>query len=58
MLTDEELRSLNARISANADKLIDMGVKVWYKTRRRRRPTKSVEDQLREIEDNKVEDKK
>ena len=58
MLTDEELRSLNARISANADKLIDMGVKVWYKTRRRHKPTKSVEDQLREIEDSKVEDKK
>jgi len=56
MLTDEELRSLNARISANADKLIDMGVKVWYKTRRRRKPTKRVEDQLREIEDNKLED--
>lgn len=58
MLTDEELRSLNARISANADKLIDMGVNVWYKTRRRRKPTKRVEDQLREIEDNKVEDNK
>ena len=57
-MTDEELSSLNERISANADKLIDMGVKVWHKTRRRHKPTKSVEDQLREIEDNKVEDNK
>lgn len=57
MLTDEELQSLNARMSANADKLIDMGAKVWYKTRRRHKPVKTQQDQLREIEDGKVEDK-
>lgn len=45
-MTGEELSALNKHISANVGKSIDMGVKVWYKTRRGYKPTKNLEDQL------------
>lgn len=54
LLSEESLSALNNRISANADALIEMGVQEWYKTRRKRKPTKTQQDQLREIEDNKL----
>lgn len=50
---------LEKRVSANADALIALGLKEWYRTRRRNKQPKKkkvLEDQLREIEDNLVED--
>lgn len=50
---------LEKRASANADALIALGLKEWYRTRRRNKQPKKkkvLEDQLREIEDNLVED--
>lgn len=50
---------LEKRVSANADALIALGLKEWYRTRRRNKQPKRkkvLEDQLREIEDNLVED--
>lgn len=47
------------RVSANADALIAVGLKEWYRTRRKHKPPKKKkgqEDQLREIEDKLVED--
>lgn len=59
-MTDEELSGLNDRVSANADALIAIGGKEWYRTRRKGKPPKKKkgqEDQLREIEDSMLEDK-
>ena len=50
---------IEKRVSANAGALIALGLKVWYRTRRRNKQPKRkkvIEDQLREIEDNLVED--
>lgn len=52
--------ALEDRISSNADKLIALGCKEWYRTRRKGKPAKQKKDQeeqLREIEDKLVEDK-
>ena len=52
---------LQERVSANADALISIGLKEWYRTRRKGKPPKKKkgqEDQLREIEDKLVEDGK
>jgi len=51
---------IEERVSANADALISVGLKEWYRTRRKGRPPKKKkgqEDQLREIEDKLVEDR-
>lgn len=58
MVTD--LEEFEKRVSANADALISVGLKEWYRTRRKHKPSKKKkgqEDQLREIEDKLVEDK-
>ena len=50
---------IEKRVSANAGALIALGLKEWYRTRRRNKQPKRkkvIEDQLREIEDNLVED--
>lgn len=57
MFDDESLKALNSRIEANANKLIDMGAKEWYRVRRKRKPAKTQQDQLREIEDSMLEEK-
>ena len=47
------------KVSANADALIALGLKEWYRTRpKNKQPKKKkvLEDQLREIEDKLVED--
>ena len=47
----------NKRIKQNADSLIEMGGREWYRTRRRGKKKQiSQEDQLREIEDKLVEE--
>ncbi len=47
----------NKRIKQNADSLIEMGGKEWYRNRRRGKKTQiSQEDQLREIEDKLLEE--
>ena len=54
-----ELEEFENRVSANADALIAVGLKEWYRTRRKNKPPKKKkgqEDQLREIEDKLVED--
>lgn len=54
-----ELEEFENRVSANADALIAVGLKEWYRTRRKNKPPnkkKGQEDQLREIEDKLVED--
>ena len=53
------LEEFEKRVSANADALISIGLKEWYRTRRKGKPPKKkkvLEDQLREIEDKLVED--
>ena len=55
-----ELEEFENRVSAHADALIAIGLKEWYRTRRRGKPPKKKkgqEDQLREIEDKLVEDR-
>lgn len=59
-MTSDEIVCLNNRVSANADALIAIGAKEWYRTRRKGKPPKKKkgqEDQLREIEDSMLEDK-
>lgn len=54
-----ELEEFENRVSANADALIAVGLKEWYRTRRKYKAPKKKkgqEDQLREIEDKLVED--
>ena len=54
-----DLDLFTKRVSANADALIALGLKEWYRTGRRNKQPKRkkvIEDQLREIEDNLVED--
>ena len=54
------LEEFEKRVSANADALISVGLKEWYRTRRKGKPPKKKkgqEDQLREIEDKLVEDR-
>lgn len=54
-----ELEEFENRVSANADALIAVGLKEWYRTRRKHKAPKKKkgqEDQLREIEDKLVED--
>lgn len=50
---------IEKRVSANADALILVGVKEWYRTKRKHKTPKKkkvLEDQLREIEDKMVID--
>ncbi len=53
-----DIEDFNKRVKANADTLIAIGKDKWIKTRRRnkRLKNKAQQDQLREIEDKKVED--
>lgn len=58
MLTQDEVSTLDRLTSDKANTLIRLGRKEWYKVRRKGKlkNKKSLEDQLREIEDNMVED--
>lgn len=60
-LTGAELKEIDARIKANADTLIEMGVSVWLKTRRKKKRTKLLtkEDQqtiLRKLEEGRLQE--
>ena len=48
-------KELEDRVSANADALITIGLKEWYKIKRKGGKMKPQEDQVREIEDKLVE---
>lgn len=54
MMSREELKLLDSQISANADKLIELGYKHWKKTKKKSKLNKKYatqEERVREIED-------